>query len=638
MADLTGLPDFANMIVSTTANMFAPFGTGSYSVLPQNLQLATKADGSPKIELDLVQDLGDFSASGQYAELDFSIAGDFPLDTALTLARADSATATVKPITMDDGFGRLYASASAGTIPLPADLLNPVPLGWWSEDLARWTIRTSRDGGELIKGALNGQSSLLLGARVEVSVPGIAPRLPVYAQFDPGALLTTLLANHPDRSIGVAEIYSFFFSAPLSQYPASLTLVPEGSQAMLAQIMTDRVIAAYAALAPSPGVTDSAFVRFKPLDQIDTATTRWDLNEPALVMRPWIFTLDPFSSIRALNDAAVLAGIIKEINVPALSVGLYKVDLTASLPPSRNGISVLGARVEVPPNPPTRPFSISKTVVFTPPDDAGSLNFALGANESFNYTVKCFGVIAAQDYVQEYESVAQPHNEPWVQLAASDFPLNFAHVIASSRLLLLANIVGNLTYQVGNRTVQQSFKLSTANPEVAVAAPTNATASSIQLQAAPLDGSAPLALPAADLGRIELDVNSFPGYGPHTVTVQSQLKTGDAPLFIELISELQASSSQVIPGKVALTPDEPKTSWGYVATSPFHPGYCFRVAAAPGDPSASWSKPLSPDATLMVDATGVLIQESTVNPSNSSSPDFQAAAKTDSAPVPSLVP
>ncbi len=637
MADLTAYPDFSSTMGSPTEIIIAPFGGESYSVLPQDLQLATNADGSPKLELDLVENMGDLSASGQYAELDFSIAGNYPLDAALSLARTNSPAATVKPIAIDGGFGRLYATASADTIPLPADMLTPIPLGWWSEDLARWTLRTSRDAGELIKGALTGQSSLLLGARVEASVLGVAPRLSVYAQFSPTALLTSLLANYPDRSISVAEIYNFFFSASLSQYPATLTTVPDGSQANLAQIMTDRIIAAYAALTPSPGVTDSAFVQFKPANQIDTATTRWDLNEPTLVMRPYIFMLDPFSSIRALNNPAVVAGIVKEITVPPLSLGLTSVTLTASLPPSRVGISALGARVDLPPNPPARPFSISETALFTPPDDSGAVNLTLGADETLEYSVICFAVIAAGDFVQQYESAAQNHNELWVQLAADDFPLNFAHIVGSSRLLNLANIAGVLSYQVGARTVQQPFKLSGSSSDVAVAAPASATTSSITLQAVPLDGSAPLVLPAMALGRIDLDVNSFAGYGPHTVTVQCQLNAGDAPLFIELVPEAQASDSQAIPGKVALTSDQPSSTWGYVATSPFHAGYCYRVAAAPGGAPVSWSAPCSPDSVLLLDLNGAAISDPVAVSTNTSTQETPTAGATNSNPVPSLV-
>ncbi len=648
MTDLTGLPDFATMIASSEATMFAPFGSGSYYVLPQQLQLAMNADGSPKFELDLVQYLGDLTASGQYAEVDFSLAGDFPMNTALSLARTTAPAATVKPITMDSGFGRLYATAS--TVPLPGDMLIPAPLGWWSGDLARWTIRMSPDAGELIKGALQGQISLLLGARVEAAVSGVAPRLQVFAQFDPTALLTALLTGHADRSMAVPDVLSFF-TAPLSNYPVTLTAVPNGSADDLAQIMTDRVIAAYAALTPSPGVTDAAFVQFRPMNQIDTALTRWDLSQPTLVMRPWIYTLDPIGSVRALNNPAVLASVVKEITIPAMSLGFQRVYLTASLPPARVGIGAVGARLQMPPNPPVRFFSISEAATITPPDDlaifpsaaglptTGYIDLMLGATEPLQYTVTCFGVIAAGEFVQEYDSAAQPHTENWVQLEAGDFPLTFAYVSATATLLNLATINGVLSYEVGTHQVQQSFSLvagDSSGAEVTVAAPSIATDVSIALRAVPLDGSSVVSLPATGPGRIQLDVISFPGFGPHTVSVQCQFNAGAAPLFIEFVPELQASNAQATPGKVALTADQPAATWGYVATSPFHPGYCFRVAAAPGSAGSPWSAPCLPDAVLMLNADGTVAPEPTSSPLNATSAGGPPSGATAQSQVPSL--
>src|ERR1700722_14557317 len=126
MADLTGLPDFANILSSTEATLIAPFGRGSFSVLPRQLQLAANPDGSPKFEIDLVQRIGDFSPAGQFFALDFSLAGDFALDEALSLARAADPAATVVPVTIDGGFGRLFAVSS--NVTLPSDLLTAVPL------------------------------------------------------------------------------------------------------------------------------------------------------------------------------------------------------------------------------------------------------------------------------------------------------------------------------------------------------------------------------------------------------------------------------------------------------------------------------------------------------------------------------
>ena len=608
MADLTGLPDFATLITSSEASLIAPFGSGSYSALPQQLQLATNSDGSPKFEIDFAKTVGDASSTVQFAELDFSLAGDFALDAALNLARTIAAAATVKPAVIDGGFGRLYATASE--VPLPAELLSPIPLGWGTSDLAHWVQRLSGDAGELLKEALQGQSSLLLGARVEISVPGVAPRIEAYAQFDPTALLGALLSGHDDRMIAPSDVLSFF-SAPLSKYPVTLTAVPDGAAAAVAQILTDRVIASIPRLPPRrPSPSGVCPVQTGKPDRDCGHAMGPERTHPGDASLGLL--LDPIGSVRALNNAAVLASVVKEISFPALNLGCYRVYLTANLPQSRTGIAALGARVEMPPNPPVRSSSISKTVLFNPPDDSGYVELALGATEALTYSVSCFGVIAAGEFVQQYDSAAQAHAGNWVQLSGGDFPLIFAHVIASARLLSLATIQGVLGYQAATHQVQQPFTLAASGGnavDVTVGAPASASSVSIALQAVPLDGGATVQLSPAAAGRIELDLNSFAGYGPHTVTLQGRLDAHSAPLFIELLPEPMVTNPQAVPAKVALTAEQPIASWGYVAISPFRPGYCYRVVAAPGIAAAPWSAPLSSEDVLLLEADGTIAPE-----------------------------
>ena len=128
MADLTGLPDFQVLTATGPISMFAPFGGGHYAVLPQQLVVAQDADGNLSFRLELIKRLGDFSAAGQYAVLDFALDGDFPLDDGLTAARAADASATVAPVTVNSGFARLYSTTNE-VVPT-ADLLAPIPLGW----------------------------------------------------------------------------------------------------------------------------------------------------------------------------------------------------------------------------------------------------------------------------------------------------------------------------------------------------------------------------------------------------------------------------------------------------------------------------------------------------------------------------
>lgn len=595
MAELTGLPDFSMIRSTPDVAVVGPFGNGSYSVLPSELILAANGDGTPKFELSLVKRVEDFSASGQYAELDFSLIGSYQLDAGLTVARASDSGATVKPAEIGGGFGRLYETGSS--VQLPPELLTPVALRWWSSDLARWTTRISADAGELLKGALQGDSSLLLGARVDVFVNGVAPRLAVYAEFDPVALLSALIGARANRAMAVSDVLAFF-ATPAGSLPLTLTTLPPGCEAILAQILTDRVVAEYGALIPAPNLADPPYVQFKTAAEIDTGITRWDLAEPAAVWRPWVFTLDPIGSVKALNDPAVLAAVVKNVTVPALNIGFHQVDFTATLPPSRVGIAAVGARLSVPPNPPARTFSVEETVLFTPPDDEGSCRFTLGATETTQYDVTCFAVIAANDFAQQYESAATSHTEPWVQLGAGDFPLIFSHISASAQLLRLANVHGTQRYQIGTRQVQQDFTLTLDGAsEVTVAAPSQASELAIALEALPLDGAPAVALPTAGPGRIALDVNSFAGYGPHSVLIHATVNQGDA-LFAEFAPELIAATSNVRGAMFALTSDQPRASWSYFAMSPFHSGYCYRTAATADATPGPWSPARLPGAVL----------------------------------------
>jgi hypothetical protein len=602
MPDLTGFPDFTTAVSSAGMTIYPAFGNGSYSVLPQQLDLAKNANGSPAFALTLAQQAGDFSSTADYAQLSFSLDANFPLGPALALLRNSDPKATVKPSAISGGFCRLYQTTTG--VPVPADLLQPKALFQFTTSFAEWSQRMSLDAGEAVKGALQGQSSLLLGARVEIAVPGVGPRMAVYAQFEPANLLTALLAGTSNRSMAASDVLAFF-SAPLANYPVTITAIPSGSEGALPQILTDRVIAAYGELTPSPGAADPAFILFKPVSEIDTATTRWDLSEPTLVMRPWVFSLDPIGSIRALNDPAVLAGVIQEITIPALTLGAYQVNVAANLPQSRTGIAAIGARLVTAPSAP-------ETVLFTPPGDSGTVQLSTGIQQTPQYTVTCFSVIAAGQFVQQYESAPVSHSETWIELEPDDFPLTFTHILATPSLLSFATINGVLSYQTGTHQVQQSFTLqavqgaSAAMLEVTVAAPSNATNVTITLLAVPLDGSISISLSASASGTTQFDLTSFPGFGSHIITVQSSLATGAAPLFIEFLAELDLSNPQAVPSKIVLTADQPTASWGYVATSPFHPGYAFRVAAAPGATPLTWSALQPYDTVLTLTSEGAL--------------------------------
>ncbi|HEY6326654.1 MAG TPA: hypothetical protein VIW73_09120 [Candidatus Cybelea sp.] len=596
MTDLSGLPDFAS--VSPSGTMFAPLGSGSFTVLPQQLALGTNADGTPKFTLELIQRFGDFTPAGQYAVLDLSLTGDFGLDAALTAARAQSAGATVAPIAIAGGFARLFPTA--GEVTPASDALAPVELGLSGQDYARWTTRLSADAGELIKGAIAG-GSLLLGARVEFDVAGVAPRVAATVDFQAAQLLSALLAGRPDRTMSISDVVAAFTGPPAS-FPLKIAggAVPAGD---FAAAVASRLFATYATLAPAPSVSDEPFVRFADPSQLGVAVTQWDLSQPAPGRRQYVLTLDILTGLRAWVAKNGLASLVRDLTVPMLQVGTHSIDFNANLPPNRQGVAVIGANVEVAANPPSRPSSISQTVTFEEPNDSGSLQFQLSPSEQLAYTLAGFAVVAVGPDVAEYQMPPRPHTDVWVQLGADDFPVAFAHVTAAPRLLALATLDVALTYTVGGRSERLRATLNAQTSGVALALPRTATGASLSITANAIDGGATLQLPPAAPARIDLDVTAFREFGPHRVAISASLRPGDHALFLDLAPE-DGAAAGATPDRIFLTADQPSATWGYVASSPFHAGYRYRTSAAQSSAAGAWSAILSPFVPLALERDG----------------------------------
>ena len=300
-------------------------------MLPQELALASDAAGTPKFRLDLVERVGDFSSAGQYAVLDFSLAGDFALDDALTVARGQDPNAIVTPIAIAGGFARLCPTT--GEVPPASDALAPVPLGLSGADYVRWTTRLSADAGELIKGTVAG-GSLLLGARVEFDAVGVAPRVAAAVEFTPAQLVSSLQAGRAGP-IPASDVVAAF-TGPASNLPVKIVggTLPSGD---FAGAMASRIFAAFATLAPSPGIADPPCVAFAAASQLPSGAIRWDLSQPALGTQQWVLSLDILTSLRAFAARNGIESLVRAVTVPALQVGFCAVDFNANLPSNRRG-------------------------------------------------------------------------------------------------------------------------------------------------------------------------------------------------------------------------------------------------------------------------------------------------------------
>lgn len=603
---MTGLPDFQNPLSASDLVAYAPFGNGAYALLPREVIVARNTSGLPKFQLRLMKRSGDVSPAGQYGVMDISLAANFPLEEALAAARAVVPGATVAGVSIHSGFVRLYPTNEA--VSLPAEMTVPVALGWAGSDFARWTMRLELAAAQLIQGAL-GNDSLLFGARVEFDVVGVAPRIPVFVQFEPAKLIAALTKGQAGGQISTTDLLSAF-TVPAGGLPFVVigNILDPG---LFAQAMTDRIIAAYGSLVPAPDIAAPPQIALQPATELDTTIIQWDFSQSVAVTRQWAMLLDPLTSLRAAAQGRGLDALVKEIAIPPLELGFVDIDFEANLPPKRVGVPAIGVSVQIPANPPQRPAAQSTTLMFVPPNDTGTASLRLGPTEPLSYGVSTFAIVATPHSAQRYDSPKREMDQPWVQLQPSDFQLTFAHITAADRLLAVASIQGSLAYTIEGNRLEQPFTVTSAQPEVAIAAPSAAEDATLSFAANPVDGSASLPLPPMTLrssSPIQLDFTSFAEYGPHMISIECQMNATDPPLFVEFTADEKVGDPSAVPAKYVFTPQQPGNRWGYVANSPFRSGYRFRPTTAGSEKPQSWSDVVSPSRVLLIDAKGGLVQ------------------------------
>ena len=585
MSAREGLPDFQSLLGSGPTQFYAPFGAGSYAVLPGGARVAVR-QGAPGLSLTLVRRPDQPGPTGNYAVLDVQLTEAVPLDDALALARGISQSATVAPAAIELGFIRL--TPSNPSVSLPDDMTAPVPLGWSAAGGGRWTQHLDVDTGELIKGALLG-GTLLFGARAEFTIRGVAPRVAASAEFAPAALLPALLAG--GTTIGVPQLIERLIDPALP-----IVITGSETRGTVAVALADRLAAAFGSFVAAAGASDPPCFGFD--GPLPAERLTWDLSQPTEAVHAFVLQLDP---LKGLREFAGPANLVHEVTIPPLDLGFREIVVTANLPPNRVGLPAIGVRISLPPNPPDRPSGINETAIFTAPDDQVRLSLRLGTDEPLNYTATPFAIVAAGAIVQQLDGTPRKANGAWLHLQPNDFPLTFAHIVASDRLVAQAVVSGALTYPAGARTATQPIALRPDAADVAVGAPAGAASPVIVLTATE-PGGATIELAPQPPGVIRLDLPSLPGYGPHRISLACAFADGAAPLTVELQSEDGSTQSSV-----TLTQTAPVATWGYVAASPFRGG--FRVRP----PGGTWSGVL-PSTRMLTFSSDGTIMDATIAP------------------------
>jgi hypothetical protein len=596
---LKGLPDFQDWLAPSDPVVLGPFaGEGFHTVLPDGLALAERADGRPDLVLDLVRGQDAMVGPAAHGMLELRLAGSYRLEDALAAARARSETATVRRAAFSDGV--LWLKPLDPGSDVAVELISAASLAGTGLEAARWVIELSAEGASLVKRALL-EKVLTVQARAQLELEGIAPRVETKVRFDPRALREALAAmagasGLVGRDGLLAELRAKPGSLPFEFLPELGTDVREA----LAQALVDLLVAEIAELAPAD---DHGEPQLAPLavEQLAEGRVERDLRKPFVTRRPLVLDLDPITAVREYIDAHGADEVVHESAVPTLATGAQTIDLAANLPAGRVGVLSIGADVLALPSLPFRPQAILRSVEFVEPSDTASVQLVLGPTEQLAYRCTPTAVLIEGAGVRQLKGDAQPSESTFLRLDVDDFPAVFVHVGGSVGLLGQATVEGTLHRFSAQGPVAQAFKLTAAQPAVALALPRDAEGASLEIRAVPPNGGPPVVLgplPAADL---QLDLHSFSGYGPHRVHVECNFPDGVADLAVDLVPEARAEEPSAL-GLVHLTPEQPAADWSWFADSPFAPGYRFRLHPRPGEQPDPWSEAQSPSEPLLLTA------------------------------------
>lgn len=588
------MPDFQSTLQADGVSVLAPFQAdrNTYTLLPTGLEIARREDGSRDFHLSIVRPENPMLPPAPYGTLDFRLQPVFSMEKGLAAVRERQAGAVLEQAVFREGVVTIFPVG--GLSHAPASLFQPVPINFQGLGLARFLTRLDVDAALLVKDML-GANTAPLRATAHLEFWGVAPRLPLHVRFDPAKLVRYLLSKADKNGKTSRPAIVAAFLAESSDVPWKVEGSREGiSSALFANCMADHVRARMATFRiPQKPDEQPAWV-LPSGDQFDSGEFLWDMNEPTATARMVSLNFDPLAAARALAVEQGIDSLVSLDKVPKLQTGVISMAVTANLPSRRQGIVALGVDVKVPPKLPFRPQQINRTVEFQEPQDSGSALVQLSPKEKLAYTSQTFVMYEDSTGVQRLVGDEKPQEGDRLTLHADDFPLSFATIDASDRLLA----IGPLTCTLRHDDAQSSFTLGAGQPPLTLAVPKDASAT-LEFEFRSKDGTRVLKLGPLPFRPAHLDLTSFREYGPQSLDVRCDFSPGAKLLAVDLLPEGSAPASISV---VFMTPETPARKFNWFASSPFTSGYRYRLHSDDAAKPNPWSQVLSPFEPLVLQA------------------------------------
>lgn len=599
-----GMPDFQALVGGKEVPVLPPFaGEGAYTLLPHGLDISRGDDGTADFHMSIVRPENPMLPPAPYGMLDFRLQAVFAVEDGLALARAGNPGVVVQQALFRDGFVQISPVGEfSGTAP---QLFAPVPVNFQGLGVTRFSMHLDLNSALLVKDMLQANVTPLR-ATAHLEVWGVAPRVPLQIRLDPPPFLEYLRSKaDPGGLISHNGLVAAFMSTagdvPWTIEGKSDQIEP----ATFAESMADHVRARFASLAPPQPNQGAAMLALASPEQFGSGTFRWDLNEPATTARVVSLTFDPLAAARALVASRGIEAVVSMDTVRRLQTGVVSASILASLPAQRQGVLSLGVTVKVPPKLPFRPQQINRTVELQEPRDSGTVEVQLSPKEKLAFTYQTFMILQDSTGMHRLEGKDTPHEGENLLLHVDDFPVNFIQIEASDRLLAAGAVSGTLSYDDS----QTAFSVTAAQPRLTLAVPQDASTTSLDFEFRSTDGAHVLKLAASPARTFQLDLSSFREYGPQSLNIHCVFHEGTPLLAIDLLPESSSEAASNV-AVVSMTPQSPQRQWTWFASSPFTPGYRYRVHQS-GPVASAWSEVRSPFEPLLLD-TAILSQAAAV--------------------------
>lgn len=601
-----GLPDLDQPLAGLPAPAWRAWGRpGEWVVAPQRLVIEDGPDGQPRIGLALLRGAGRADAARATLELGLALEVDAAACGAALAARGERG----RIVFAEAAGGWLHAALALPAEGDAADAAMP-PMTVTRESVGPGALEGLRLSFEIppdragLAARLVEAGTLPLEARLRLSVPAIAPRLPLAARFDPRALAEALAA----RCGAQARL-----DAPALQAALDALLWPaaevEGDPQALDAAQRARVLGlrlgarlavpVAAEAAEGPAATSGGW-QLRPAQDVMAGLERLDLAAPALVRVELGLALDQAAAAQALSRIAPAAR-VRRIELPPLPLGRERLDVELNLPEPNAGLSGLCADLRLPAALPWRPQPVSASASLDTPDRRAELLLQTAPGEAPSGERRLRGWRARDGSAVEWAGAWRPWAGGALRFGPDDLPMPLRRVRATPALLAQARVeihVGGWHEAAAPDTAAPvdgpAAVLDRGHPEISLPVDED---ESWRLELRPLDGGAPIVIQPGARRRLDLDLATLPGFGLHEALFRCSVP---APRLIEWRADADDAAVQTL--RLGAERRESRVSW--LAASPFRPGLRWRRApplGAAADTEAPWSAPLAPADGLCID-------------------------------------